>query len=203
MKKSTTRVTIILICLIVAVVGYYAYLSNKAKKARADAEMTIVQETLSRDLENDYPATPKEVLKFYNNILNCFYNEDCTDEEIDQLGQKARELYDEELLAQNELGPYMIRLRQDIQEYKDKGRRITNFSVAASTSVKTFEADNRSFARILCGYDVIENKQNFSLKQVYLLRRDEEKRWKIYGWDDAAKLMDNGQSTSESLTTVD
>lgn len=191
MKKSTTRVTIVFICLIVLLVGYYAYLSNKDRVAKEGATMTVVQETLSRDLYNDYPATPKEVIKYYNQILRCFYNEECTDEEIDQLGHKARELYDSELLEENEPEAYMTRLREDIQEYRDNDRRITNFSVAASTNVVFFEEDGFSFARILCGYDIMEDKKSYSLKQVYLLRRDENRHWKIYGWEDAANLKEN------------
>lgn len=188
MKKSTTRVVIIVVIVIVSVVGYYAYLSNKRREAREEAQMTLVQETLSRDLQMDYPSTVKEVIKYYNQILKCLYNEECTDEEIDQLGQKARELYDDELLENNELGAYMIRLREDVQDYRDNERTITNFSVAASTSVDFFEEDGFSFARILCGYTVREDKEDYSIRQVYLLRRDDRKRWKIYGWEDMSRL---------------
>lgn len=194
MKKSTVRVTIIFICLIVAVVGCYAYLSNRKRAARAEATMTITQETLSRDLQNNYPATPKEVIRYYNDILRCFYNEECTEEELDALGQQARELYDRELLEANETGAYMIRLRQDIQDFKDNERRISNFSLAASTSVIRFQEDGFEFARIMCGYNIVEKKKNYSMAYIYLLRQDEDKRWKIYGWEDEAKLQSDQDS---------
>lgn len=183
MKKSTTRITIIVICLLAVLVGYYAYLSNKTRESKAEAGMTLVQSTLSRDLQNDYPSTPKEVIKYYNSILKCFYDEECTDEEIDALGYKARELYDDELLEQNELGTYLIRLREDIEDYKENKRRITSMAVAASTNVYFFSQDGFDFARIHCGYDIVESGTNRSTILVYLLRKDEEKRWKIYGWD--------------------
>lgn len=191
MKKSTTRVTIVAFCLIILIVGYYAYLSNKRREARTESEMTLVQETLSRNLQDDYPATPKEVIKYYNRILQCFYNEECTDQEIEDLGNKARELYDDELLEKNELGTYMIQLKDDIQNFKDSKRSISSFSVASSTSVVYDTVDGYNFARILCGYNVRENNQNQSVKQVYLLRKDEDRRWKIYGWEDASKLREN------------
>ncbi len=191
MKKNTTRVTIVAFCLIILIVGYYAYLSNRRREARAESKMTLVQETLSRNLQDDYPATPKEVIKYYNRILQCFYNEECTDQEIEDLGHKARELYDDELLEQNELGSYMIQLKGDIQEFKDSKRSISSFSVAASTSVVYDTVDGYDFARILCGYNVRESKQNQSVKQVYLLRKDKNSKWKIYGWEDASKLREN------------
>lgn len=191
MKKITPKLVIVVIILLVALVGYYAYLANKDKEAKQEATITVVQQTLSRDLQNDYPGTPKEVIKYYNEILRCFYNEDCTEGDIEDLGQKARELYDAELLEANEIGPYMIQLREDIQEYKDKKRKITSFIVSASTNVDYFDEDGFSFARIMCTYNVMEGEVSHPTKLVYLLRKDDEKQWKIYGWEDASKLEEN------------
>ncbi len=165
------------------VVGFYAYLSGRARESKAEISMTVIQSTLSRDLENDYPSTPKEVIKYYNSILKCFYNEEATDEEIEELAYKARELYDDELLEQNEEELYLIRLREDIQGYKDNKRRITSMSVAASTNVDFFTQNDFDFARIHCGYNIMEAGTNRSTVLVYLLRKDENKKWKIYGWD--------------------
>lgn len=181
-KKSTTRITIIMMIGIIAMVGYYAYLSNKSKERQQEAELSKVQTVLSKDLSRDYPPTPKEVIKYYNEILRCFYNEECTDEEIDALGNKARELYDAELLANNELGIYLIRLYADIADFKENERRISTVSVASSTNVERFEEDGYSFARILCKYNISEGGAIRPANQIYLLRQDENKKWKIYGW---------------------
>lgn len=197
MKKTTPKVIIVFICLIVALVGYYAYLSNKDKEAKEEATMTVVQETLSRDLQTDYPATVKEVIKYYNQILRCFYNEECTDDEIDALGQKARELYDDELLEINELGTYMIRLRGDIDDYKSNNRRISSAVVAASTNVIYFEEDGFSFARIRSAYNIMEDKKSYPSQLVYLLRKDDHNHWKIYGWEDVSKLQQSEEATEQ------
>ena len=69
MKKTTTRTTVIVVLLVLAVVGYYAYISNRNRESGKEPEMTLVQATLSRDLSKDYPPTPKEVIKYYNQIL--------------------------------------------------------------------------------------------------------------------------------------
>lgn len=190
MKKATTRTTIIIILLVTVVVGYYAYLTGRHRESREEAAATVVQTTLSRDLGKDYPPTPKEVIKFYNEIMRCLYNEESTDEEIDALGLKARELYDDELLANNELDEYLIRLRADVQTYRDNERRITSFNVAASTNVDMFEKDGYSFAKIMCGYNIMQSGKNYPSSQMYLLRKDENKRWKIYGWEDVENLED-------------
>lgn len=188
MKKTTTRVIITFVCLITLLLGYYAYLSNKDRQTKEEATMTPVQEALSRDMKNDYPSTPKEVMKYYNELLKCFYNEACTEEEIDDLGERARELYDAELLEANEFGTYLMRLRAEIADYRGKGRRIVSSSVAASTNVDFFEEDGFEFARILCVYNITEGEVNNSTRQMYLLRKDEDRHWKIYGWENAENL---------------
>lgn len=183
MKNKSTKITVIVIIVVVFVVGYYAYLSGREQDRKEEAALTVVQDTLSRSLELDYPPTPKEVIKYYNEILKCFYNEECTEEEIEALGNKARELYDAELLAINEQEIYLMNLKADIQDYKDNKRRITSASVASSTSVVTFEEDGYEFARIMCGYNIMERDVSHPSNQVYLLRKDENKHWKIYGWE--------------------
>lgn len=193
MKKTTTRTTVIVLLLVLAVVGYYAYLSNKSRAGREDVSMTAIEKTLSRDLERDYPPTPKEVIKYYNEILRCLYNEDNTEEDVRSLGMKARELYDEELLEANELGGYLVQLQADVDSYKENGRRITSCNVASSANTELFQKNGYSFAKIMCGYNILQNGQNFPSSQMYLLRKDADKKWKIYGWEDVANLRTGDQ----------
>lgn len=183
MKNRTVKVTIIIICLVLALVGYYTYLSNRSRERKDEVSLTAVQAVMSRDLTRDYPATPKEVMKYYNEIMKCFYNEECTDEEIELLGNRARELYDWELLEANEQETYIQRLREEIKAFQAGKKRLTNTSVAASTNVDYFEEDGFSFARILCSYNIMDNGVTKFSQAVYLLRQDDQKHWKIYGWD--------------------
>ena len=53
-----TKITVFLIFLIVLVVGYYSYLSGKSRTEQQEAIMSEVDTALSRDLTNNYPATP-------------------------------------------------------------------------------------------------------------------------------------------------
>jgi hypothetical protein len=183
MKKSTTKVTIIIVFLVLLLIGYYAYLSNKSHEQRSDASMTLIQSTLARDLVNDYPATVKEVMKYYNDVMKCFYSEGCTDDELEELGMKVRALYDDDLLAENDAESYMERLKSDVNSFTSSKKTITSFSVPASTTVDYYTVDNYSFARIICGYNLVEGGVSTQVKAVYLLRKDDNKRWKIYGWE--------------------
>ncbi len=182
MSKSAKIVTAVLIVVITAVVGVYAYMANKAETRRQESVMTQAERVLARDLSLDYPATPKEVLKYYTEIEKCLYASDTTDEELEALGMKARELYDEELLEKNVLPGYLSALKEDVETFKKSGRVITGIAVSPSVNVDTFEEDGYEFARLSCGYNVVHNYVTSQVGIVYLLRRDENRLWKIYGW---------------------
>ena len=182
-SKNTTKVAIIFLVLIVAVVAYFAYLSNKSREVEDEAAMTAVKLVLSRDLENNYPPTVKEVMKYYADIQKCLYSQECLDEEAEQLGMKARALFDDELLAANDVTNHLLALKSEITSFQEDSRQITAASVASSANVDTFAEDGYEFARIHCIYTVLDGGQSNLVDMVYLLRRDGNRRWKIYGWD--------------------
>ena len=182
-SKNTTKVAIIFLVLIVAVVAYFAYLSNKSREVEDEAAMTAVKLVLSRDLENNYPPTVKEVMKYYADIQKCLYSQECVDEEAEQLGMKARALFDDELLVANDVTNHLLALKSEITSFQEDSRQITAASVASSANVDTFTEDGYEFARIHCIYTVLDGGQSNLVDMVYLLRRDGNRRWKIYGWD--------------------
>ncbi len=183
MKKSTTRMMLFFLVVIVGAVGYFAYLSGRSRDVSKEAAMTAAQLVLSRDLENNYPPTVKEVMKYYVDIQKCLYAEECAEEEVEQLGMKARALYDDELLAANDVTGHLLQLKAEITSFQEDSRKITAASVASSANVDTFTEDGFEFARIHCTYTVLADGQSNLVDMVYLLRRDENRRWKIYGWD--------------------
>lgn len=190
--KFTTQTAIIVMVLIVAVVGYYCYLVNRSNRSAQENTPTTVENVLLRDLENNYPPTPKEVIRYYNDIVKCFYNEGCSQEDLQELARKARGLYDQELLDHNEWDTYIFNLEAEIQDFKNNNRKISNISLAASTDVDEFTQDGFRFAKIRCGYNILQGRKSSSTVQVYLLRRDGDGHWKIYGWD-LAENLDGGK----------
>ena len=187
MKKSTTIGAIVTLAIIVGIVGLFAFLSGRARTREDDAAMTEAQRVLSRDLQNNYPPTVKEVIKYFTEIQRCFYNEECTDEDVEQLGLKARELYDADLLEINDEINNLLQLKAEVSSFREDERRILSATVASSANVDTFTEDGYEFARIYCTYSMMEKGKSSYVRMVYLLRRDENRRWKIYGWD----LADN------------
>ena len=174
--------------LIALVVGYYFYLSNrKPKEAAEDTETTVsaVEKLLLKNIDDDYPPSPREVLKLYSDITVCFYSEDYTDEELTQLALQIEKLYDEELIANNTPDQYQKNLRWDIKTMKDKNLRVTSYSVASATDVDYFDAGGRSWARLSCTYTIRSGKEAGLAREIFLLRKDDMGHWKIYVWEAA------------------
>ena len=81
---------------------------------------TAVEEVLDRDLSRNYPATPKEVVKFYSEITRCFYGEEYTDDQLVALADQSRMLFDDELRANQTDEQYLMNLRTVIENYKEE-----------------------------------------------------------------------------------
>ena len=188
MKRFKTPRGAFFLCLAICCVLLAYYLMNlKAEKSKPEdyVKLTKVQEVLSRNLATNYPQTPKEVIKYYSEITKCFYNEECTVEEVNALAMKAMELYDHDLAANKTQEEYLKDLKSEIQIFKANGYSISSYSTSSSTDVYEFEEDGFRFARLYCTYNLRMGTVMQPIEEIFLLRMDLEGRWKIYGWDEA------------------
>lgn len=175
---------IIILLLVAMMIGYYFYLSNRQKQSEPPTvKLTVAQELIARDLTNNYPPTVKEVLKYYSELTKCFYNEEYSDEELEQLASQARMLYDDELAADNDWSRYIMQLQSDIDAFKEKSIRVSNYVIPASTDVFYFSEDGYDFARMYCTYTLTSGNAKQTVEEVFLMRKDEAGHWKIFGWD--------------------
>lgn len=178
--KRKIMVGVISVLIVGLVVGGYFYMTQKRNTSEdGNVELTEVQKVITKDLDSNYPATPREVIKMYNRILLCFYNESYTDEELRQLGEQARLLFDEELLENNPSDAYFEALKKDIDEYHEKDRTVRSASVCDSNDIIFKTVDKRECAYVDTSYFVNEDKHYEYTYQTYVLRKNEDGRWKI------------------------
>lgn len=172
-------IILVLFCLIA---GYYYYLSNKNEVKEEQIELSAAQEIILTDLERSYPPTPKEVLKFYMETTKCLYNEIMTEEELVLVGRKIQEVYDRELVLNKIEEEYLKDLKSEIVAFQEGDCTIVNYSTSSSTDVDYFSEDGYQFARLYGTFYMRVGKKMSKLEQLFLLRQDDEKHWKIYGW---------------------
>lgn len=185
MRKGTktARTALVLMIMVVTVMLLYHHMVNKVRSSQVPETVSAVQNVLLVKLEKSYPATPREVLKFYNEILQCYYNEDCTEEEIEQLAEKAWQMYDDELIEKQNWDSFLLALKAEIQSYKEKDKVISSAAPASSTDVDYYKYEGRECANIRCAYTMREKTSLSVVKEIYVLRKDDQGHWKILGWE--------------------
>ncbi len=172
-----------MLIVIIILAAYYSVSSKGKKQGKDSAELTAVQSVLLRNLERNYPPTPKEVVKYYSEITKCFYNEEYTDDELVELAMKAKALYDDELAANKDDEAYLKDLRSEITAFKENKSAISSYMLSASTDVEEFWEDGRACTRLYCIYNVRTGTSIQSVEEVFILRKDADGHWKILGWD--------------------
>lgn len=189
-----TKGIIILVMMMVLVIGYFYHLSNRTvssdnKTATVNTEkISPVATVLLRNLDINYPATPKEVVKYYAELTKVLYNEEYTDEEFQALAVKIQQLYDPELVANKEQSEYLQDLKDEIEDFHTNKWTISTYWTSSSTDVERFTEDGYEFARLYCTFTIRQSGGSGSSNEVFLLRKDENEHWKIYGWKQVQKF---------------
>ena len=191
MKKNNGLKNLILILIMVGLaVGYYFYLANRdVEEEPAETKVTKTQEVLLRDMEKNYPPSPKEVIKYYAEISKCFYDGDYSEEEFLKLADRARDMYDDERKATQTEEEYLKDLRADIKEFKDNDTVISSFKTSVSTDVQYSTSEKGEMAVLYCMFNLRQGTKMQTSNHKFVLRKDAEEHWKILGWE-----LDNGNS---------
>lgn len=173
------------VILVAVVAGYALHLNHKSKTdAERAVESTAVQKVLQKDLERSYPPTPKEVVKYFADITKCFYNEEYTDEELEQMAVKIQGLYDDELIANKTQEDYMTDLRSEIADMKKNNWTISSYVLSSSVDVEEFTENGYSCARLYCTFNVKQSTNGtVRTMEQFVLRKDDDGHWKIFGWE--------------------
>ncbi|KAB1441269.1 DUF6715 family protein [Candidatus Galacturonibacter soehngenii] len=189
------RKIVVIVILAGLALGYYFYLSNRTGVSEADkvVNTTKIDKILDKDISS-VTNTPKSAVKFYSEILECLYNESPSDEQITQLGTKARTVLDEELNNNNPTESYLIELNKDVLEYSKANRIIMSYTVDSTDNVQYYKQDNKEYAVVNATYTLRETDTFTKVNEEYILRKDEEGYWKILGW----RVSSNGISDDKN-----
>lgn len=179
-----TKGALILIILVVLVVSYYYHLSNSTSSDKKNDEIKIsaASDILMKNYSVNYPPTPKEVVKEYLQISKVLHNDELSDEEITAVGLKIQELYDDEFIANKSQEDYIRDLKSEVAAFRNNNYVITNYYTSASTEVVYGVVDGFEFAKLYASYSIRVGGKSQILQEIFLLRKDSNGRWKIYGW---------------------
>ena len=181
MKK--VRIVIIAVVLVGLVCGGFYYMSSKKDvSVENKTELTTLDKLILKDLESNYPSTPRAVVKLYNQIITCYYSAEYKDDEFEKLVDQALLLFDDELKAENPKDEHMKTLSNEIEEYKTKDKTISQTAVCSSNDVLYRNDNGDEIAYVNASYFIKEGKEHVKTYEQYVLRKDEKGNWKILGY---------------------
>lgn len=189
-QKNKLKIYTIIIILITLGVMYYIYIDNKPKKEVVIEENAEVVRLVNKNLNQTYPETPREVVKLYNRIIICFYNEEYTNNQLIALTNQARTLFDEELIERNPYDEYFKRLCEEIESYKDIDQKISSCILESNREVDYYTKEDKKMASVECVYYLKGDEGTIKVSHEYVLRKDEDGKWKILYWKLADKEDD-------------
>ena len=184
-KKRTTIIGIIGIVAIAVMVIVVFWMQSRKNTDPGEPEVDVsqVMDILLRDIDKTYPPTPKEVLKYYSEITCCFYNDSLTQEQLEQLAERSYVLYDDELKDHMSFDQYLEDLQQEVLSFQAQKIVVSGYSVSAAADVERFSEDGFEWARLYATYRLRQGTEYLYSNEVFLLRKDDDGHWKIYGFD--------------------
>lgn len=180
--KNLKYVIIGLACICLICVGFYFFSQDNKT---ADKDLTEVEKVIVKDLEENYPKTPREVVKFYNRIVSCYHGEEITDAQLEDLVDQMLLLLDDDLLLVNPRDEYLNSVINEMQIFRSQKKTIVSTDVCDSNDVKYIDDVKEGtstvdkLAYVGATYFVKTDADFAYSYQQFVLRQDDDGRWKI------------------------
>ncbi len=180
-KRLTSIIVTILIIAIIASLFYLDFSQNKMKKKEASNKvLTEAEKLLARDMNTNYPETPRELAKYYSSVTKLLFS-GLEDDEVEALAKRALELYDDEFLNNTPEQMYLKDLYSEIAAWNKAERKITNYLLVNEDKAERWEKDGREYANIYVSYYTMGESKGSQTRN-YMMRKSEDGKWKILGW---------------------
>lgn len=181
--KNAKYVIIAIACVCVICTGFYFF----SQKNQVDEKnLTEIEKVMVKDLEKNYPKTPREVVKLYNSIVKCYYGKEVpTEKQLEDLVDQMLCILDDDLLLQNEREDYYKQVVSDINQYKINKKQLVSTDVCDTNDVKYVTDDKNNgeekdeLAYVDASYFLNTDGKFVYTYQRFILRQDEDGRWKI------------------------
>lgn len=135
-------------------------------------------QVIKEEIEEHYPATPKEVIEKHNELMEIGYSTDIKDEDFEAYAQNLRMLYTKQLQELNPLEEQVNKLIAERILSEDKPLIIITSEIEDITIVKDSSTDEEKSAEAIVKHGT--NKGS-TIKKYRLIKEDG--MWKIQAWE--------------------
>lgn len=180
--KNFKTIIIGIACICLILVGFFFFTKENTT---TEKNLTEIEKLIVRDLEEDYPKTPREVVKFYNRIIISYYGGEAKNNQLEKLADQTLQLLDEDLLIVNPRDEYIDSVLAEVKEYKKLNKRVVSADVCDSKDViyvddvkeGTTEVDKLAYVNTSY-FTNTDGEFAYSYQQ-FVLRQDDDGKWKI------------------------
>ena len=167
------------------VLGIFMVLNrDKGKKQTNEESMVLsrVQELTTLNLDTIYPSNERDVVTLFGRSMQVLYNDEVTDQQIEDVAEKLLQVYDFELIGNQ--GNYPAQLHAEIKRKKADGITIQNYVVVEKNRVQYFRDEaGYECAGVECTFSVRQGTALQPIIYVFICRKEPDSgRWKIFGW---------------------
>ena len=178
-KIGTISVILVLAC---AVVALYWYIDRSDKKAK-EPVTTVTEQVLAKKIDTNYPPTPYAVAELYCGIVEGIYSDATTENQLEALVRKERELFDEEFAALNPYDELLVATKEDLKLAKEKKLVFTGYIVDKASNVSKWKKDGYDYASIEIQFLSRSDSGSGGSRRNLIMRKDADGNYKILGWE--------------------
>lgn len=181
-KKTVKNIVILVVIALIVVYSFYVIIEKNGSGKSDSKTKSDVEKLADRNLDEDYPDTPKGVVDYYSQIITCLYEGGYSEDEMKELAKQAHKLMDDELASRNEFDDYYKNLRDDVESYKADEKKISSYLIESGDDVKYKDFQERKYSFVDCIYYTKGKEGTAKVPEEYTLRMDKDGKWKILYW---------------------
>lgn len=193
-KKSKSGISIksivIAVLCIALILFYFNYLSNRSSKQKTQRQLDELAALSEHDMLNEYPKTPRDVVKMHCRFFKVFYGQSLTDDDLYTLNKQIRYLYAEELLNYNSEDAMLTSLKNNIEKTSKEKYKYKSYILPEASQVKTYTQNGQDMATMEVQIMVDTKDASGYVFMQYVLVK-ENGQWKILAWGESR--MGGGQ----------
>lgn len=162
----------------VMMVLYFSYITIRdPKHVAVKPDVNIL---MNRDLKEDYPQNPEDVVSFYGEIVTALLNENLTAEQTNKLIAKSRKLMDQEFLESYSQAQYQQTIISTRDKYQNKKMLMEMQEINREKNVVYKVKDNLQYSVVKQVYFTHKKNTYTKHQSKFMLRKNKDGLWKIY-----------------------
>ena len=134
------------------------------------------------NFEENYPKTVRETMKMYCKFMKMAYSGECSEEDLYAINIQTRQMLDDELLANNTADHQLRAWKTDIMLYEEKKQKLIGYTLEEASQIQYNTENKTEYAKTTVALSFKVGMDTGTMEQEYLLRKDDQGRWKILGW---------------------